>query len=358
MKKHFIRVIAAFVGTTLIASGCSISFKTSGSQDGGAFRSVDGGIHWKQVVNAGKNAKGKPVTLDSLDVIFFRFDPKNASTIYLSTTANGLYRSDDGGDLWVRTGIAPGSYRAFAIDPTAPSILYAASGGTIVKSVDGGAKWTTIYIESKPDRAFTDLAVNPTASNTVYASTNKGEILLSKDFGNTWQLFSKIGIADSIRSLFFAPGSGVVMYALSAGNGLFKSITTGQTWVTLKPNMLKFPNAWVITSIATLPEKQDTIYVGSGYGLLSTVDGGTTWQPIQTLVPFSSQPISFVAVNPQNPSIVYVIVGNRLRKSADGGKTWDAKILIPTSRLVSTMKLNTEKPDELFIGTTRPPKKK
>ncbi len=357
MRNNIVRTIAVLIGTAVLSAGCSISFKTGGPQDGGPFRSVDGGIHWQHIVDAGKNAKGKPVTIDSLDIVFFRFDPKNPSTIYLSTVGNGLYRSDNSGDLWVRTGIAPGSYRAFAIDPTATSILYAAKEGTIVKSVDGGAKWTTIYYESKPDRAFTDLAVNPSEPSTIYASTNKGEILLSKDFGNTWQLYSRIGAADSIRSLFFAPNSSVVMYALSAANGLFKSTTGGQTWVALKPNMAKYANAWAITSIATLPDKQDVMYIGSGYGLLSTVDGGTTWVPIQTLVPFSSQPISVVAVNPQNPSIIYVIVGNRLRKSIDGGKTWDAKILIPSSRLVSTMKLNEAKPDELFIGTRRPPKK-
>lgn len=357
MTTTIVQKLIVLCTSAVLVSGCSISIKTGGPSDGGVYRSRDGGLKWQHVVNAGKNSKGKPVTIDSLDIIFLRFDPKNSSTIYASSTASGIYRSDNSGDLWVRMGIPPNSYRAFAIDPSSTSILYAAKGGTIMKSADGGAVWSTIYVESKPDRGFTDLAVNPAASNMVYASTNKGELLLSKDFGNTWELYSSIGVADSVKSLFFAPGSGVVMYALSAGNGLYKSTTSGQTWVSLKPNMAKFPNAWSISSIATLPGKQDILYIASGYGLLLSTDGGGTWQAIQTLVPFGSQRIQFVGVNPQNTNIIYVVVGNRLRKSLDGGKTWDAKILLPTSRLISAMKLNDEKPDELFIGTVKPAKK-
>lgn len=356
MNYHRSRLFTLAAATLLtIGSGCSISFKSSGSLDGGMFRSKDAGTTWVQAVNAGTTAKGKAVRIDGVNVNFVRFDPNNVDTLYIGTNV-GMYRTEQSGGSWVKLGLPAASYGSFAIDPNATSILYAAHGGTIYKSSDTGVKWSIVYYESKPDRAFTTLTVHPTNSSFVYAGTNRGEILLSKDFGNTWQLYSSIGIIDPVRTMLFASGN-TTMFILTQTKGLYKSVDSGTTWLSLKATLTKYPNANNITSLATLPNKPDTLYIASGYGLLLTNDGGTSWQPIQTLVPFSSQPINLVAVNPENPSIIYVIVGNRVRKSLDGGRTWDAKIVVPTSRNLSTLALNTARPDELFIGTVKPAKK-
>jgi photosystem II stability/assembly factor-like uncharacterized protein len=356
MNNHTSRLFAlAAASLCIIGTGCSISFTTSGTVDGGMYRSEDAGTTWTQAVNAGTTAKGKAVRIDGLNVNFVRFDPSNVNVLYISTNS-GMYRSEKNGDLWVKLGLPGASYGAFTIDPTATSIMYAASGSTIYKSTDTGAHWTVVYLESKPDRSFTNLAVHPTNTSYVYAGTNRGEILLSKDFGNTWQLYATLDAVDPIRNMLFASGN-TTMFILTQSKGLYKSVDGGATWVSLSPTLAKFKSANSITSLATLPNKPDVLYIATGYGLLMTTDGGTSWQPIQTLVPFSSQPIQFVAVNPQNPSIIYVIVGNRVRKSLDGGKTWDAKIVVPTARNLSALVLNTGKPDELFIGTVKPTKK-
>lgn len=357
MKHLLVRTAAILASLTMVAAGCSINIKTGAVQDGGVFKSDNGGTVWTQIVDAGKNAKGKPVRIDGLNIQFIRFDPQKPSTMYLGTDLGGIYRSDNGGTSWVKTASPAPSYQAFAIDPRSTSTLYAAQGGTITKSTDGGAHWSTIYLESKPDRAFTVLLVNPTDSSKIYAASNKAEILLSKDYGNTWQLYSSLGITDQIRTMFFASTSSTTLIALTGLNGLYRSTTGGETWVSLKPNLVKFKGANSISSIATIPLKADTFYIGSGYGLLITNDQGTSWEPIQTLVPFGSQPIQFVVVNPASTNVLYVVVGNRLRKSIDGGKTWDAKIIIPSTRLISGLVMNPEAPDQLYIGTVKPKKK-
>lgn len=357
MKHTIVRTATGLAVLMIVAAGCSINIKTNAKQDGGIFRSDNGGTVWTQIVEAGKNSKGKAVRIDGLNIQFIQFDPQKSLTMYLGTDVAGIYRSDNGGDSWVKTASPSPSYRAFAIDPHTPSILYASQGGTITKSSDGGAHWSTIYLESKPDRIFNVLLVHPTDSSMIYAASNKAEILLSKDYGNTWQLYSTLGIPDQIRTMFFAPTSSTTLIALTAANGLYRSTTNGQTWASLKPNLAKFPKANAISSIATVPTKADTFYIGSGYGLLVTNDQGTSWLPIQTLVPFGSQAIQFVAVNPTDTSIIYVVVGNRLRKSIDGGKTWDAKIIIPSTRLISGLVINPEKPDQLYLGSVKPKKK-
>ncbi|MBI5404834.1 MAG: hypothetical protein HY976_01280 [Candidatus Kerfeldbacteria bacterium] len=356
MRKPSIAIMSLAAALLLTGQACSISFRTSQRLDGGVFRSRDAGITWQQAVNAGRTAKGKPVLIDNANIASIDLDTINPSIIYLGTQGAGIYRSEDGGESWVQTGLNRGTYGAFAIDPSSNAVLYAASGGTIVKSADSGASWTPIYIESKPDRGITDLAVQPGNVSHVLAATTTGELLLSKDFGNTWQLFSNLGVADSIARLFFAPGSSTRVYALTPANSLFASDDAGASWRSLGPSLAAFPGAGAISSIATLPAKPGVLYIASSYGLLKTADGGATWDPIQTLVPFASQAIQFVAVNPKNTSIIYVVVGNRLRKSEDGGKNWDAKISLPTGRLVSALTLNPDNPEELFIGTLKPKK--
>jgi len=356
MNHHASRLFTLAAATLLlVGSGCSISFTTSGNLDGGMFRSEDAGTTWQQAVAAGTTAKGKAIRIDGVNVNFVTFDPGNINALYISTTA-GMYFSDKSGASWTKLGLPAASYGSFAIDPGSTSILYAANGGTIYKSIDQGVNWTVVYIESKPDRAFTTLTVHPSNSSFVYAGTNKGEILLSKDFGNTWQLYASLDVADPIRIMMFASGN-TTMFILTQSKGLYKSVDSGSTWLSLKATLAKYQNANNITSLATLPNKPDTLYIASGYGLLMTTDGGASWLPIQTLVPFSSQAIQLVAVNPDNPNIIYVIVGNRVRKSIDGGKTWDAKIVVPTSRTLSTLAINYGRTDELFIGTVKPAKK-
>ncbi|MBI4092717.1 MAG: hypothetical protein HY420_02210 [Candidatus Kerfeldbacteria bacterium] len=341
----------------LVAAGCSISFRTSGQLDGGVFRSRDGGITWAQIVNAGRTAKGKLVRIDDVDVRFIRFDPTNPSTLYLVTRGAGIYRSDDRGDSWIKTGLSSGTYSTLAIDPSSSSILYAAVGGTIIKSTDGGKSFVPIYFETKPDRVITDLTVSPGTTRFLLAAMSTGEILQSVDYGNTWKIYSSLGLADSVSQLFFAPGSTTTLYALTVGHGLLKSDDVGRTWTPLSQNLSQYPGTTAVSSMTILQKKPSTIYIATNYGLLVTQDGGASWTPIQTLVPFNSQPIQFVAVNFDNTNILYVMVGNRLRKSEDGGSTWDAKISLPTGRLVSMLTLNPNDPNELYIGTLNPRKR-
>ncbi|MBI4089890.1 MAG: hypothetical protein HY421_00640 [Candidatus Kerfeldbacteria bacterium] len=349
-------LLALVAGLVMTAQGCSISFRTGGPLDGGVFRSDDGGTTWNAVANAGTTAKGKPIRIDHLDIEFIRIDPVTSATVYLGTRGAGLYRSDDSGDRWVTTGLGAGTYVALAIDPSAPSILYAASGGVITKSGDGGATWKPIYVESKPDRTITDLAIQPTDSSVLLAATNRGDVLLSRDYGNTWQLLSSLTTVDHINRLLFPPANGTTVYALTRASGLFRSTDGGASWQSMKQSLQPFPGSTSISSVATVTGRSDTLYLASGYGLLVTRDGGASWQPINTLVPFGSQPIQAVAVNPANEATMYVLVGNRLRKSIDGGASWDAKITVSTGRLLTALTLNPDRPDQLFVGTIKPKK--
>lgn len=338
----------------LTGQSCSISFQTTRQLDGGVFRSDDGGRTWNQAVNAGLTDKGKPIRIDNVDTYSLRFDPVDRRTMYILSRGTGIYKSTDNGANWQKTGLASGTYPAFAIDPTTSAILYAGSGGTIVKSTDGGITWNPIYYESKPDRGIADLTVQPNSTNIILAATSTGDLLRSTDYGNTWNLFSTT-VGYSPSRMFYAPDSSSLLFALSSG-GLIRSTDNGLTWEPLTPKLAAYPGGETISSLTTIERNSQTLYLATNYGLLKTTDAGSSWSPIQTLVPFASQPIQSVAVDPDNQSVLYVVVGNRLRKSEDGGKNWDAKITIPTGRIITSLILNPDAPSQLFLGTIRPKK--
>jgi photosystem II stability/assembly factor-like uncharacterized protein len=62
----------------------------------------------------------------------------------LAALQEGLYRSEDGGKAWQKVDLPIASHVvAFAHHPENPALLFAATGeGAILKSTDGGARWT------------------------------------------------------------------------------------------------------------------------------------------------------------------------------------------------------------------------
>jgi hypothetical protein len=69
------------------------------------------------------------------------------------------------------------------IDPTSSNIVYAGGDGGIYKSVDGGATWSPAVLLTTPVIA---LAVDPAAPSTVYAGTFDQGVLKSSDDGASW----------------------------------------------------------------------------------------------------------------------------------------------------------------------------
>jgi beta-propeller repeat-containing protein len=138
----------------------------------GLFRSGDQGAHWIGISN------GLP--RDPVSVIV---DPGNGSTVYAGvqqSSLGGVFKSTNGGDSWAATGLSSTSAWAIAIDPRAPSILYAAtsvaSDAFVAKfNATGSALFYSTYLGGISDDAFL-LGINSTidtAGNAYVAGTTR-----------------------------------------------------------------------------------------------------------------------------------------------------------------------------------------
>jgi hypothetical protein len=148
----------------------------------GIFRSTDGGSSWTQVL----------ASFDGLGILDIDFHPADSSKAVASGYSGNAYYSIDGGLSWTAaTGLVAGSFRRveIAYAPSNPAIVYASedvNGGTIFKSLDGGATYMAV---SNPPQHYLSgqgwydnaLWVDPTNENrlvvggvNLWKSTNGG----------------------------------------------------------------------------------------------------------------------------------------------------------------------------------------
>jgi photosystem II stability/assembly factor-like uncharacterized protein len=172
-------------------------------------RSSDGGTTWKG--GAGGMLIGA-----------FAVHPKRADTVYAgyegeTAGAGGVATSSDGGRSWRRDSI-PGvtSVQAFAVAPSAPDTIYAATDVGLARSDDGGERWR---LARKPDLFMRTVVVDPERSETVYAVTwdKRQGVLRSINGGATWRPFGTRLPKRGVDDLAFDP----------SGNRLYAGLTDG-----------------------------------------------------------------------------------------------------------------------------------
>src|SRR4029453_17636027 len=104
-------------------------------------------------------------------------EPNNRQT---SSFGDGIYKTTDGGRTFTNIGLKDTQTIArIVIDPHSPETVYVASPGHlfgpnpergIFKTTDGGRSWTKIkFIDD--DTGFTDIAIDPSNSNVLYAAS-------------------------------------------------------------------------------------------------------------------------------------------------------------------------------------------
>jgi len=105
---------------------------------------------------------------DSGIIEVLAIDPAAPSSLYAGTESKGVMKSTDGGENWsvANTGLADTHVRALAIDPTTPTSLYIGTDGGVFKSTDGGGNWANSGLDNTRVQA---LAIDPSRPSSLYA---------------------------------------------------------------------------------------------------------------------------------------------------------------------------------------------
>jgi photosystem II stability/assembly factor-like uncharacterized protein len=155
----------------------------SGGEEGGVYKSSDGGDHWAQLTT------GLPTGLrGKADLAVSAADPNRVYVLIEAPgSEGGVYRSDDRGAGWRQvTDFQPIRNRPFyycnlEAHPDDPDVLWGMAEGHW-RSDDGGETWTR---ESTPHGDNHDMWINPDNPN-IFIQSNDGGANVTLDGGKTW----------------------------------------------------------------------------------------------------------------------------------------------------------------------------
>lgn len=139
----------------------------------GIFRSEDGGKGWKLMDRGPRRG--------ILRLVHSNMPGSMQTGWFFAATAKGVSRSMDCFCGWRDAGALGRSVRAVAYDPSQPRRVYAATGGGLFLSTDGGEQWLRV---NAPAVSLAALVATP--SGELYAAAPDGALFRSVDQARTW----------------------------------------------------------------------------------------------------------------------------------------------------------------------------
>lgn len=263
----------------------------------GVFYSLDGGEGWLP-------SNG----LKSGDVYDIAVDPRNKCTVY-AATGNKLLKSTDCARTWgtVFFDSRPEVLvTRVLIDPTNSDVLYLAASnslnGDIAKSIDAGATWKPTGHWSSPIQKMTFDAVN---TQLIYVATRGRGLVRTQNAGATWtDLAPKLDTFPGTRDfsdLAVDPSVSGTVYYVSM-YGILKSVNNGDSFE--KIDLLTPPGSTRIYSLAVNPSNSNEIFYGTGTTFYKSQNGGRQWQTKK--LP-TSRVAKQIVIDTTNSNVMYLV---------------------------------------------------
>ena len=279
---------------------------------GGVWKSVDKGANFVSITSSRPEFAYASVAVD----------PNNSNIVYAGTGdltgyyGNGVLKSSDGGATWTLYGaneFGANAVMRVIVDPSNSNRIYTATAWSaqrpsrdnppnkgVFRSNDGGVSWQRVLDCNPCNTGFTDLLMDPSNPQTLYAGNAGVGVFKSVNGGDSWaplpDFSAKVGRQNYSR-LEMAIGAGAGSSTLYAGidgnrnvNGnlvpwgfVYRSTDGGQNWQALNPN--NTPNycggqCWYDNVIAINPANPNEVFLG-GVDIFRTTDGGQSWTNIR-----------------------------------------------------------------------------
>ena len=148
----------------------------------------------------------------------------NTNVIYTGSAQGRAMRSTNGGQSWVEVtgGLPNRSITSIAVDPSDPSTAYLTvsgfNSGHVFRTTNTGSTWADVSA-GLPDVPANALLVDPADSSTVYLGTDIG-VFRSTTRGTEWRSFGR-GMPPVVVHGFSANSSGIVQ-AATYGRGAYE----------------------------------------------------------------------------------------------------------------------------------------
>jgi len=263
---------------------------------------------------------------------------------------------DHNSTSWFRKGPFCADVQSLAMAPTNPEVLYLGTYSTgIYKTENGGENWTLCSTENIPfyeDTLFHSptlpcwwfgdfypieaLAVDPLDENHVWVGTRLMGLLESTNGGESWQKANST-LPDTLAENYIVinpQASDDILLStgqnfLLDNGGLYRTLNGGTTWNIV--DSLPHGESYGMTTTARDPVDNGHILVvihsngepGFSWGLMETNNDGSTWEEVTDDFRFLN-----ISINPDNTQNIWGVNLNGfgqywLMLSNDGGHNWE-----------------------------------
>jgi photosystem II stability/assembly factor-like uncharacterized protein len=393
------------------------------------YRTDDQGETWKKVSPADKMMERFGGTYGWV-FSQIRVDPNNENIVYLMGL--GLYKSADGGKSFqeLRYENLHGDHHGLWIDPGDSEYMINVNDGGANASYDGGKTWRDFYKgipsiqfynvaldmstpfnaygsvqdwgtyravgvgpgqpgggrgrrsagprwETSPGGEGTQIAIDPTNPNILYASSFYGRVERSEYANGQWtskQIYPKPDKGEpEYRGQWLAPSVISPHDPSTIYHGfqyVFRSKDRGDTWTKISPDLTAFDperqgklpyaiNFAALTAIVESPLKAGVLYTGSDDGRVHvTMDGGANWTEITGGLPYYKHVWSIVASKYDPASVYITLIGRHdddfspyVFKSVNYGKTWTSIAANLPGGPTNVIREDPKNSNVLYLGT-------
>ncbi len=291
--------------------------------------------------------KGEPGNIQDNMFHSLTIDPRNENIVFAGTEANGIFKTTDGGVHWVRL--------RRGLKCTALHNTYSQIFGITVDPTNS----QTVYASTVNGPGPPSPPSYPSASGGIYKSTDGG-ITWSQRTNGLTNTYACYVLVDSLNPNRIYAGIGGLRSTFPQTNGQFflggvwvsMNVDSGWLPVTLPPGV----NTNVPVDMLLRGANQQILYASwqihrtdstTAYGLTKSTDRGETWMNIN---PPGTLLVSF-DVSLQDPNFIVAndtTAQRRIHRSTDGGNTWAP---ISTAGFFGEMKIHPTNNQTIFYTT-------
>ncbi len=203
----------------------------------------------------------------------FLISPSNPRVVYFA--GNHLFRSTDRGDSW----------RIISPDLTTndPELRNPTYQGGLTRSVTGGENHFTIFA----------VAESPQNPALIWAGTDDGNVQITRDGGSTWT-----NVRDNVPGIperawinrIEASRHAECRAYLTINNHrvddfnayVYRTDDCGESWRDISSNLPDTGSSYVTIED---PEQENLLFVGTEWGVWTTIDGGGSWERLANNLP-------------------------------------------------------------------------
>ena len=256
-------------------------------QEGGMYRSDDYGDSWEFV------ARNNDLISRAWYYMHLTPDPQDADTVYVNNLR--FWKSIDGGRSYQMIGTPHGDNHDLWIDPNNPQRMVQGNDGGACVSLNGGASWSSIF--NQPTAQFYHAATDNRDPYFVYGTQQDNSSLAVPSRSSKSSLMWMDGfIAGSGESGYIAvkpddddivfvgaigssPGGGNALQRYSHRTKQLRLVTTWPEMMAGEAALdLEHRFAWTYPILFS-PHDANTLYIG-GNRVFKSTDEGHSWQPI------------------------------------------------------------------------------